>query len=102
MNRATWNLAVAANTHLDVSHLDIARQPSRLRIETIDAFNAWLASQLPISAGAGASFQVLIDAGPIYQEAAAARWRMSRTMCSGSRWIGCWRSMISAGESWSN
>ena len=70
MNRETWNLAVAANKHLDASHLDIARQPSRLRIETIDAFNAWLASQLPISAGAGASFQMLVDAKPIYQEAA--------------------------------
>ena len=69
MNRETWDLAVAANRHLDVSHLDIARQPSRLRIETIDAFNAWLASQLPISAGAGAPLQMLIDAKPIYREA---------------------------------
>ncbi|MEP6548111.1 MAG: UvrD-helicase domain-containing protein [Gammaproteobacteria bacterium] len=70
MNRETWTLAVAANKHLDTSYLDIARQPSRLRIETIDAFNAWLASQLPISAGAGASFQMLADASPSYQEAA--------------------------------
>jgi ATP-dependent exoDNAse (exonuclease V) beta subunit len=70
MNRETWDLAVAANKHLDALHQDIARQPSRLRIETIDAFNAWLASQLPISAGAGASFQMLADAKPLYQEAA--------------------------------
>ena len=55
MNRETWSLAAAASRHLDALNLDIARQPSRLRIETIDAFNAWLASQLPISAGAGSA-----------------------------------------------
>ncbi len=70
MNRETWNLAKLARRHLDALHLDIERQPSRLRIETIDAFNAWLASQLPISAGAGAAFQVLADARLCYEEAA--------------------------------
>ena len=48
MNRETWRLAVAASRHLHALHLDIQRQPSRLRIETIDAFNAWLAAQLPL------------------------------------------------------
>jgi ATP-dependent helicase/nuclease subunit A len=70
MNRETWRLAVIARRHLDALHLDIERQPSRLRIETIDAFNAWLAGQLPISAGAGSAFQVLPDAKPCYEEAA--------------------------------
>jgi ATP-dependent helicase/nuclease subunit A len=70
MNRETWNLAAAASRHLDACNLDIERQPSRLRIETIDAFNAWLASQLPISAGAGSALQVLADARPCYEEAA--------------------------------
>ncbi len=70
MNRETWNLAKLARRHLDALHLDIERQPTRLRIETIDAFNAWLASQLPISAGAGAAFQVLPDATLCYEEAA--------------------------------
>ena len=70
MNRETWNLAVVASRHLVALHLDIERQPARLRIETIDAFNAWLASQLPISAGAGSAFQVLADAKPCYEEAA--------------------------------
>jgi ATP-dependent helicase/nuclease subunit A len=70
MNPATWNLAVTARRHLDALPLDIERQPSRLRIETIDAFNAWLAAQLPIAAGAGAAFQVLADAKPCYEEAA--------------------------------
>jgi ATP-dependent helicase/nuclease subunit A len=70
MNRETWRLAVVASRHLHALHLDIQRQPSRLRIETIDAFNAWLAAQLPISAGAGAGLQVLADARPCYEEAA--------------------------------
>ena len=70
MNAETWSLAVAARRHLQASSLDVERQPSRLRIETIDAFNAWLASQLPISAGAGSAFQVMADATPCYEEAA--------------------------------
>jgi ATP-dependent helicase/nuclease subunit A len=70
MNRETWSLAVTARRHLQALHLDIERQPSRLRIETIDAFNAWLAAQLPISAGAGSAVQVLADAKPCYEEAA--------------------------------
>jgi ATP-dependent helicase/nuclease subunit A len=70
MNRETWNLAVAARRHLAALNLDLERQPSRLRIETIDAFNAWLASQLPISAGAGSAFQVITDAKRCYEEAA--------------------------------
>jgi ATP-dependent helicase/nuclease subunit A len=70
MNLGTWGLAVAASRHLDALNLDIERQPSRLRIETIDAFNAWLAGRLPISAGAGSAFEVLADANPCYEEAA--------------------------------
>ncbi len=70
MNRETWNLGVSASRHLDSLNLDVERQPSRLRIETIDAFNAWLAGQLPITAGAGAAVQVLTDARPCYEEAA--------------------------------
>jgi ATP-dependent helicase/nuclease subunit A len=70
MNGETWNLAVNARRHLDAARLNIERQPARLRIETIDAFNAWLAGQLPITAGAGSAFQVLADADHCYQEAA--------------------------------
>lgn len=70
MNPETWELARLAQRHLDASLLDVRRQPSRLRIETIDAFNAWLAGQLPITAGAGSAFQVLTDAEPSYEEAA--------------------------------
>jgi ATP-dependent helicase/nuclease subunit A len=70
MNARTWALAVAAKRHLLALDLEIESQPSRLRIETIDAFNAWLANQLPIAAGAGSSLRVLTDPQPCYQDAA--------------------------------
>jgi ATP-dependent exoDNAse (exonuclease V) beta subunit len=70
MQPATFNLARDARRRLDELRIDVAGQPSRLRIETIDAFNAWLASQLPVAAGSGSAFQVLADAAPCYAEAA--------------------------------
>lgn len=70
MQPATWDLAAAASRHLRILEIDVLGQPARLRIETIDAFNAWLASQLPISAGAGSAPQLLADARPSYEEAA--------------------------------
>ncbi len=69
-NPQTWALAVAAKRHMQALQIDIERHPSRLRIETIDAFNAWLAGQLPITAGAGARLQLLENAGPLYEQAA--------------------------------
>ncbi|MGO9935067.1 MAG: UvrD-helicase domain-containing protein [Steroidobacteraceae bacterium] len=70
MNRRIWSLAVAAKRHMDGLNLDIESQPSRLRIETIDAFNSWLANQLPVAAGSGSSLRVLTDTRPSYEEAA--------------------------------
>jgi len=66
----TWALAVAAKRHMESLQIDIERHPSRLRIETIDAFNAWLAGQLPITAGAGARLRLLENAGALYEQAA--------------------------------
>jgi ATP-dependent helicase/nuclease subunit A len=70
VNAQTWSLAVAAKRHLHTLNLKIESQPSRLRIETIDAFNSWLANQLPVAAGAGSSLRILTDARPGYEEAA--------------------------------
>ena len=69
-NADTWTLAVAARAHLQSLRIDVERQPSRLRIETIDSFNAWLAAQLPIASGAGGRLNLLDDARPSYEEAA--------------------------------
>jgi ATP-dependent helicase/nuclease subunit A len=70
MNRRTWSLAAAAQRRMDAVNCDLQLQPSRLRIETIDAFNSWLANQLPIAAGAGSALRILDDAQPAYEEAA--------------------------------
>jgi len=66
----TWELAIAAVRRLDGAGIDLAAHPARMRIETIDAFNAWLAAQLPVSARTGARLATVEDAGFLYQEAA--------------------------------
>ncbi|MDP8983818.1 MAG: UvrD-helicase domain-containing protein [Pseudomonadota bacterium] len=63
-------LGVAAKRHMDRLGFDLERHPSRLRIETIDAFNAWLAAQLPITAGAGSRLNLIETPRPLYEEAA--------------------------------
>jgi ATP-dependent exoDNAse (exonuclease V) beta subunit len=70
LNPQTWGLAVAARRHLQARRFDVERHPSRLRIETIDSFNAWLAVQLPIASGAGGRLSLLDNARPLYEEAA--------------------------------
>ena len=49
---------------------DLLRNPSRLRIETIDALNYRLASQLPIAARASPGLRIAADARPLYRRAA--------------------------------
>jgi ATP-dependent helicase/nuclease subunit A len=70
INSATWQLALDAHRHLQTLGLDLDTQPARLRIETIDAFNAWLAAQLPVGAGAGSGARVLSESKPLYLAAA--------------------------------
>lgn len=70
LNRQTWELAAAARRHLGGLGIDLERHPARLRIETIDSFNAWLAAQLPIVSGAGGRLTLIDNAKPLYQEAA--------------------------------
>ncbi|HEX3913526.1 MAG TPA: UvrD-helicase domain-containing protein [Steroidobacteraceae bacterium] len=70
MNPRTWSLAAAANQRMQSLNCELQSQPSRLRIETIDAFNSWLANQLPVAAGAGAGLRMLTDARPHYEDAA--------------------------------
>jgi ATP-dependent exoDNAse (exonuclease V) beta subunit len=70
MNVLTWQLGCTAQRHLEDLGLDLVRHPSRLRIETIDAFNAWLAAQLPVTAGAGSRLNLTERPAPLYEEAA--------------------------------
>ena len=66
----TWELAVIAARQLQTLGVDPHRHAARLRIETIDAFNAWLAGNLPIGAGTGAPLRMAEDPSPLYAEAA--------------------------------
>ena len=66
----TWELAGAACRRLRGLGIDLGRHPSRLRIETIDSFNAWLATQLPIISGAGGRLTLIDNPRPLYEEAA--------------------------------
>ncbi|HET8696360.1 MAG TPA: hypothetical protein VFO94_02675, partial [Gammaproteobacteria bacterium] len=46
-------------------------QPQRLRIDTLDAFNVWLAQQLPVLADGVAAARIVDDGRDYYREAAA-------------------------------
>ena len=70
VDRQTWELAGAACRRLRGLGIDLGRHPSRLRIETIDSFNAWLATQLPIISGAGGRLTLIDNPRPLYEEAA--------------------------------
>jgi ATP-dependent helicase/nuclease subunit A len=70
LHSPTSDLGMAAQRRMSELGLDLRRHPSRLRIETIDAFNAWLAGQLPITAGAGSRLNLTENAKPLYEEAA--------------------------------
>ncbi|MGH8230917.1 MAG: UvrD-helicase domain-containing protein, partial [Steroidobacteraceae bacterium] len=48
----------------------LLQTPSRLRIETIDALNHWLATQLPVSARSGPSLEIAGAAAVLYRRAA--------------------------------
>jgi ATP-dependent exoDNAse (exonuclease V) beta subunit len=70
MHPRTWALGRAAGRRMQQAGIDLEAHPARLRIETIDAFNAWLAAQLPVGAGTGAPLRTLEDARETYAEAA--------------------------------
>jgi ATP-dependent helicase/nuclease subunit A len=63
-------LARAALRHGAARGWSIDSHPQRLRIQTIDAFNYWLASQLPVASRAGGALQVTESAGELYRRAA--------------------------------
>jgi len=48
----------------------IDSEPQTLRIQTIDSFNYWLASQLPIASGTGGALNVTEVPGELYRRAA--------------------------------
>ena len=63
---AIANGVLSRDRELDWSLLG---QPYRLRIDTLDALNAWLAQQLPVLAGGVADAELTEDAEPLYRMA---------------------------------
>ncbi len=67
--KQTRNLALAVLARDKKLSWDIQNQPKRLRVDTVDALNAWLAQQLPILSGGVAGAQVKENVDGEYREA---------------------------------
>src|SRR5689334_20265408 len=65
-------LAAAALAHGAARGWRLAEEPQTLRIQTIDSFNFWLATQLPVAARVGGALAVSDDAAELCQRAARA------------------------------
>ena len=68
--RTAFDLARAVIARDRVHDWQLLAQPQRLRIDTLDAFNAWLARQLPVLADGVAAAEVVDKADDLYREAA--------------------------------
>jgi ATP-dependent helicase/nuclease subunit A len=68
--RTTRELARAALARAAPLEWRLLEQPQRLRIDTLDAFNGWLARQLPVLADGVAAARILDKADEIYRLAA--------------------------------
>ncbi len=68
--RTTFDLARAVIARDRAHDWQVLAQPQRLRIDTLDAFNAWLARQLPVLADGVAAAEVVDKPDDLYREAA--------------------------------
>jgi ATP-dependent helicase/nuclease subunit A len=66
----TRTLAAAVLTRAAARAWALLEQPQRLRIDTLDALNAWLAQRLPVLAGGVAGARIAEDAAALYRDAA--------------------------------
>ncbi len=62
--------AKAVLAHARQAGWDLDKQPGRLRIQTIDSLNYWLADRLPVLSKAGVRLSIELRAKPLYREAA--------------------------------
>ncbi len=74
--RELWEIANRARANDKTRAWNLDRHPSRLRIQTIDSLCAAITRQMPWVSGIGAPPQVVEDALPLYQAAAAATLHM--------------------------
>lgn len=67
--RTTWELARAVRETDRAHRWQLEQQPSRLRIQTIDAFSASLARRMPVLSGTGSAVEPSNDPAPLYEAA---------------------------------
>lgn len=67
--KTTWNLAKAALQRNQLLDWNLLENPNRLRIQTIDSFNAYLTKQLPILSNFGAPPEITEDSTALYRAA---------------------------------
>ncbi|MGH8633457.1 MAG: UvrD-helicase domain-containing protein, partial [Burkholderiales bacterium] len=68
--RKIWELARAAVAHDRGQGWDLAANPNRMRVQTIDSLCAALTRQMPVLSGFGPQPEILEDAAALYTEAA--------------------------------
>ena len=68
--RVTWDLANAALKQDANKAWNIIKNPSRLRVQTIDSLCASLSRQMPILSRLGAQPEIVDDIDPLYEQAA--------------------------------
>ncbi len=67
--KKTWRLAKQVLQQSQQLKWDLLKNPNRLRIQTIDSFNAYITKQLPILSNFGASPNITDDSYKLYEEA---------------------------------
>ena len=67
--KKTWELAKAVLKQAALFNWGLLENPNRLRIQTIDSFNAYLTKQLPILSHFGATPEILNHPEKLYREA---------------------------------
>lgn len=70
--KSTWHLAKKVLTRNQLLQWNLINNPNRLRIQTIDSFNAHLTKQLPILSHFGATPDMTDDPVSLYREAVQA------------------------------
>ena len=90
--QTTWRLARAARARDAALGWELAANPNRLRIDTIDALCHALARQMPVLSRFGARPETVTDAQPLYEEAARRTLALLEAGGADARWWQpCWR-----------
>ena len=79
----TWTLARAARARDRELGWGLERHPARMRVQTMDSFNAALTRQLPLLSGLGAQPGIADDARELYEAAARS---VIENLESGASW----------------